>query len=145
MKTNLKNFSSKKLITALALCSCVSFVNAGAVVVVGASSPIGPASRSDIVKVFLGKKKALPGSTALPIDQDHGNGARMDFYKNTVKKTEAQLKSYWSRLIFTGKGQAPQVVGNDGDIKSMVATNPNLLGYIDEASVDNTVKVIYKP
>ena len=81
----------------------------------------------------------------VPIDQDDGNGARLDFYNNTVKKTQAQLKSYWSRLIFTGKGQAPQVVGNDGDVKSMVATNPNLIGYIDEASVDASVKVIYKP
>ncbi len=137
--------SSNKILSTLALIASVSLAHAGAVVVVGATSPIGPASKSDIVKIFLGKKKALPGSTALPIDQDSGNSARMDFYKNTVKKTEAQLKSYWSRLIFTGKGQAPQVVGNDGDIKSMVATNPNLLGYIEEASVDSSVKVIYKP
>jgi len=145
MNILLKQLTSKKLITALALCACVSYATAGAVVVVGASSPIGAASKSDVVKIFLGKKKALPGSSAIPIDQDSGNSARVDFYKNTVKKSEAQLKSYWSRLIFTGKGQAPQVVGNDGDIKSMVATNPNLLGYIEEASVDDTVKVIYKP
>ncbi len=145
MKTIFKNVSSIKLVTALALCSCVSFANAGAVVVVGASSPIGAASKSDIVKVFLGKKKALPGSAVIPIDQDSGNSAHTDFYKNTIKKTDAQLKSYWSRLIFTGKGQAPQVVGNDGDIKSMVATNPNFIGYIEESSVDGTVKVVYKP
>ncbi len=136
---------SNKTLSTLALIASVSLSHAGAVVVVGANSPIGPASKSDVVKIFLGKKKALPGSTALPIDQDSGNSARIDFYQNTVKKTEAQLKSYWSRLIFTGKGQAPQVVGNDGDIKSMVATNPNLLGYIEETSVDSTVKVIYKP
>ena len=140
-----KHLASIRLIAALALYACAAQALAGSVVVVGASSTIGPTPKSDIVKVFLGKKKALPGASVVPIDQDDGNGARLDFYNNTVKKTQAQLKSYWSRLIFTGKGQAPQVVGNDGDVKSMVATNPNLIGYIDEASVDASVKVIYKP
>jgi hypothetical protein len=145
MKTIFKNVSSIKLVTALAFSCSMSFAHAGAVVVVGASSLIQASSKSDVVKVFLGKKKSLPGSVAIPIDQETGNSARTDFYGNTVKKTDAQLKSYWSRLIFTGKGQAPQVVGNDNDIKSMVANNPNLIGYIEESAVDGTVKVIYKP
>jgi hypothetical protein len=145
MKTIFNSVSSFKLVTALAFSCGLSFAHAGAVVVVGASSPIQASSKSDIVKVFLGKKKALPGSVAIPIDQDTGNSARTDFYDNTVKKNDAQLKSYWSRLIFTGKGQAPQVVGNDRDIKSMVANNPNFIGYIEESTVDDTVKVIYKP
>ena len=136
---------SNKILTALALTASVSFVQAGAVAVAGASSPIAAASDSDVVKVFLGKKKDLGGVSAIPVDQDEGSAARTDFYSNIVKKSEAQLKSYWSRLIFTGKGQAPQVVGGDADIKSMVANNPNIIGYIDEGAVDGTVKVIFKP
>jgi ABC-type phosphate transport system substrate-binding protein len=93
----------------------------------------------------LGKKKDLGGVSVVPIDQGEGNPARTDFYANVIKKSEAQLKSYWSRLIFTGKGQAPQVVGGDAEVKNMVANNPNIIGYIDEGAVDGTVKVIYKP
>ena len=136
---------SNKILTALALTARVSFAHAGAVAVVGASSPLGAASGSDVVKVFLGKKKDLGGVSAIPVDQEEGTPARGDFYANIVKKSEAQLKSYWSRLIFTGKGQAPQVVGGDADVKSMVSTNPNLVGYIDEGAVDGTVKVVFKP
>ncbi len=136
---------SNKILTALALTASVSFAHAGAVVVVGASSPIPASSGKDVVKVFLGKKKDLAGVSVVPVDQDEGTASRGDFYSNTVKKSEAQLKSYWSRLIFTGKGQAPQVVGNDADVKGMVVTNPNLIGYIDEAAVDASVKVVYKP
>jgi len=134
-----------KTLTALALTAGISMAHAGAVVVAGASSPLAATSSGDVVKVFLGKKKDLGGVSVVPVDQSEGAGARTDFYSNVVKKSEAQLKSYWSRLIFTGKGQAPQVVGGDADVKGMVASNPNLLGYIDEASVDGTVKVIFKP
>jgi hypothetical protein len=136
---------SKQLITTLALTASISMAHAGAVAVAGASSPLAAASSSDVVKVFLGKKKNLGGVAAIPVDQDEGTAARGDFYASIVKKSEAQLKSYWSRLIFTGKGQAPQVVGSDADIKSMVANNPNIIGYIDESQVDATVKIIFKP
>jgi len=136
---------SIKLLSALALTAGVSFAQAGSVVVVGSGSPIGAADSADVVKVFLGKKKDLAGVSAIPVDQSEGAPARGDFYSNVVKKSEAQLKSYWSRLIFTGKGQAPQVVGGDADVKGMVSSNPNLIGYIDEGAVDGTVKVIYKP
>ena len=134
-----------KMLTALTLVSCFTLAQAGTVVVAGKTSPIAAASEDDVVKAFLGKKKDLGGVSVIPVDQGEGNPARNDFYTAIVKKSEAQLKSYWSRLIFTGKGQAPQVVGGDAEVKNMVASNPNILGYIDEGSVDGTVKVIYKP
>ncbi|MFT7111018.1 MAG: hypothetical protein ACI843_002695 [Psychrobacter glaciei] len=136
---------SNKIIITLALTAGASLAQAGAVAIAGASSPIGASAGPDVVKVFLGKKKDLGGVSAIPVDQEEGTVARNDFYSSIVKKSEAQLKSYWSRLIFTGKGQAPQVVGVDADIKTMVANNPNIIGYIDEAQVDATVKIIFKP
>jgi len=136
--------SLKSLVAALALTGAAQFANAGVAIVVGANSPLAAAPEGDVVKIFLGKKKDIGGSPVVPIDQAEGNNARNDFYTNVVKKSEAQLKSYWSRLIFTGKGQAPQVVGGDTDVKGMVASNPNLIGYIDAGAVDGTVKVIYK-
>lgn len=140
----MKNLSYK-LLTALTLAGFVVIAQAGPVVVAGKGSPIGAASEADVVKAFLGKKKDLGGVSVVPVDQNEGNPARNDFYANVVKKSEAQLKSYWSRLIFTGKGQAPQVVGGDSEVKGMVASNPNIIGYIDESAVDGSVKVIYKP
>ncbi|WP_396587552.1 phosphate ABC transporter substrate-binding protein [Bermanella sp. R86510] len=136
---------SIKLLSTLALAASVSLTHAGAVVVAGAGSPLPASGSDDVVKVFLGKKKDLGGVSVVPIDQTEGNPARGDFYSNVVGRTEAQLKSYWSRLIFTGKGQAPQDVGGDADVKSMVGANPNLVGYIDESAVDGSVKVIFKP
>ncbi|GLS24953.1 phosphate ABC transporter substrate-binding protein [Marinibactrum halimedae] len=137
----------KRIQIALAVILSVSVQHAlaGIAVVVGASSPIEPISKEeDIVKVFLGKKKTLSGSQILPVDQTEGSPTRSVFYKDIVKKTETQLTAYWARLIFTGKAQAPQSVGGDNDVKNVVATNPNLIGYIDEGAIDDTVKVIFK-
>ena len=131
-------------ITTLILLLAASFASAEIAVVVGKSSGFGKVSGDEVVKIFLGKKKEIGGTPILPVDQSEGSAARNKFYGSVVKKSESQLKSYWSRLIFTGKGQAPQVVGGDADVKGMVSSNPNLVGYIDAGAVDGTVKVIYQ-
>ncbi len=138
------NINLKQKLLALMLISASWWGHAEVAVVVGANSPIGNASSDDVVKIFLGKKKDHNGTAVVPVDQAEGNGARDEFYDKIVSKSASQLKSYWSRLIFTGKGQAPQVVGGDTDVKGMVASNPNMIGYIDAGAVDSTVKVIFK-
>lgn len=137
----------KKLIKSIVIATAVSFAatsSAGVAVIVSANSTATPTSESDVIKLFLGKKKHIGSTSLVPVDQNLDSASRAAFYSTIVKKSDAQLKSYWSRLIFTGKGQAPQVIGTDADVKRMIASNPNLVGYIDESAVDSSVKVLYK-
>lgn len=114
-------------------------------VIVSASNGNASIDKNTISKIFLGKTKSFPdGSQALPIDQDDGTAARDSFNSNILGKSASQLKSYWSRLIFTGKGTPPKQSGNDAAIKGLVANNPNMIGYIDAGSVDESVKVVLK-
>ncbi|MCP5325128.1 MAG: phosphate ABC transporter substrate-binding protein [Oceanospirillaceae bacterium] len=113
-------------------------------VIVNPSSPLTSISEDDVQQMFLGKKKDLGSGMLLPLDQPEGSDSRNRFYSEIIKKTEIQLKSYWSRLIFTGKGQAPQVIGVDADIVNMIATNPNLIGYINADSLTDKVRAVYR-
>lgn len=66
---------------------------------------------------------------------------RTAFDDGIIGKSASQLKSYWSKLVFTGKGTPPQEVSSEDEIKKLVASNPNMIGYIDAANVDSSVKV----
>ena len=97
----------------------------------------------DISKLYLGKTKKFPnGKNAVALDRKEGSSERVQFLEATVGKDESQMKSYWSRLIFTGKGVPPQVVETDAEVKELVSRNPDIIGYIDAAAVDDSVKVI---
>ncbi|WP_300433457.1 phosphate ABC transporter substrate-binding protein, partial [uncultured Thalassolituus sp.] len=97
-----------------------------------------------ISRIFLGKTSSFPdGSPAVPVDQSEGSDVRNDFTDKVLGKNASQLKAYWSRLIFTGKGTPPKEVGNNAAVKSLIAANPNMIGYIDSSAVDDTVKVVY--
>lgn len=138
------NTLSKTLLAAGFLAAS-ALASADVVVVVSAQNANYALDKSDVEQIFLGKKSSFPdGSKAVPIDQNEGSAARAEFNKEVLGKTDSQLKAYWSRLIFTGKGTPPKESGNDADVKALIAQNPNLVGYIDDSAVDETVKVVYK-
>jgi len=57
----------------------------------------------------------------------------------------AQLKAFWSKIIFTGRGQPPTAVGTGLDAKKLVVANPNAIGYIDQSLVDSSLRVVLTP
>lgn len=140
--TVLKSFS--KLLIALTL-FIGALAQAEVAVIVSASNGNGSLDKDTIERIFLGKTASFPdGSQAIPVDQNEGNAAREAFNDKVLGKSSSQLKAYWSRLIFTGKGTPPKESGSDADVVSLVAKNPNLIGYVDAAAVDGSVKVVYK-
>lgn len=98
-------------------------------------------SETDISQIYLGKARTFPdGSQVVPIGLREGNATRNEFVQRYVGKSEAQLKAYWSQLLFTGRGVPPKEVDNEDAIRSLVANNPNIIGYINANKVDSSVK-----
>ena len=127
----------------LLLLSCYS-VNAEVVVVV---HPTNNSSfdQSEISKLFLGKAKSFSdGNQAVPLNQEEASTARQEFDANVLSKSGSQLKAYWSKLIFTGKGSPPKEVTNDAEVIDLVGKNPSMIGYINAASLTDSVKSVGK-
>ncbi len=100
-------------------------------------------SDKEISRLFLGKlKKFSGGESATPINSKTGTSARTKFESKVLKKSASQIKAYWSKRVFSGKGKPPKEVENDAAVLAFVASNAGAIGYIDSASVNDTVKVI---
>lgn len=100
-------------------------------------------SKMEVKKIFLGKKKNYSdGGVVLPIDLQEGSAAREEFSKALLGKTPNQLKAYWSKLVFTGKGAPPKSVRTPSEVISTVSTNPSSIGYIEASEVTDQVKVV---
>jgi ABC-type phosphate transport system substrate-binding protein len=134
-------------IIAVFLCSLTmfsaNFVYAETAVIVSSSNANASLDSDTVSRIYLGKSSNFPsGDQAVPVDQSEGSATRDAFNGSVLGKSSSQLKAYWSRLIFTGKGTPPKEVGDDAAVKKLVAANPNMIGYIDSAAVDDTVKVV---
>jgi len=96
-----------------------------------------------IKKIFTGKTKSFAdGTKAIPITQKSGSAVTDEFNSKVVKKSSSQLKAYWSKLVFTGKGTPPKEAANDAEVISLVASNPNLIGFVASGSASGDVKVV---
>jgi ABC-type phosphate transport system substrate-binding protein len=127
----------------LALSLASHAVLADVVAVVSAKSAVTTLSRSQVTDIFLGRATRFPnGVQAVPIDQAAGSATRDEFYSKLAGKTAAQLKAYWSKIIFTGRGQPPPVVANSVEVKKRLAANPAAIGYIEQDLVDDSVRVV---
>lgn len=100
-------------------------------------------STETLADIYLGKVSFLPdGSRVLPIDHRKNTEIREKFYQAVADMDERQLNSYWSKLIFTGKGRAPRSLRDDREIIEYVADNPGAIGYIEGSSLDPSVQVL---
>lgn len=123
----------------------VSSVMAEVVVVV---NPHGPAelSKTQIKKLYLGQVNRLAnGEKAKVYELSKSSRLHKDFHSQITGRTPAQINSYWSKKIFTGKARAPEIISSRELLKREIAKNKNAIGYLDSSDVDDTVKVIYKP
>jgi len=127
----ISNFLKAVAIASLLVCS----VAQAEIVVVVNNTNAAALTKNDVSRIFLGKMKKYT-----PVNVSSSNALRADFNKKALNKSSSQVKAYWSKLVFSGKGTPPKEFGSDAEIKAFVASNPNAIGYIDSASLDGTVK-----
>lgn len=135
----------EKYVYTLAFLSSLFICNAFADTAVIVHPSNGDLLDKDAVsKIFLGKTKSFPsGGDIFPVNQKDGAEIRTSFDEYVLGKSSSQVKAYWSKLMFTGKGTPPKEAESGAEVKSLVAGNPATIGYIDASEVDDSVKVIF--
>jgi ABC-type phosphate transport system substrate-binding protein len=120
-----------------------AWASADVVAVVSAKSAVPALTSNQLADIFLGRVSRFPnGLLAVPIDLRDGSPERDRFYAKITGKTPAQVKAYWSKIIFTGRGQPPKAVASDLDVKKFVAANVGAIGYIDAALLDDSIRAL---
>ncbi len=95
-------------------------------------------------KLWLGKTRKLSGvGKVVILDQAKNSSIKDEFYKHVTNKTSAQAKAYWAKIVFTGKALPPKSLSSDQEVIDYVKSNDNVIGYIDSASVNDSIKVLY--
>ncbi len=121
---------------AAALLLTVTLASAADIVVV-ANPAAGPLTKDQVADLFLGKSQAFT-----PVDQTETSPIYAEFYKKAAGRDPAQVKSTWSRLVFSGKGTAPKQLADSAAVKKALAADPKAVGYIEKSAVDASVKVV---
>jgi ABC-type phosphate transport system substrate-binding protein len=130
----------KQWILAASLCSSMAFADVAVIVHPSNGDAL---DKDSISRLFLNKMKSFPnGTNAVPLALAEGQAATDEFNGKVLSKSASQLTAFWSKLVFTGKGQPPKALGSDAEVVSAVAADPGAIGYVDAGSVDGSVRVV---
>ena len=113
-------------------------------VVVPTSSSVHAISQKDLVDLYMGRSRAFPdGTFALPFDLPRDNPGRAVFYQALTGMDQAQINSYWSRLMFSGQTLPPQPLPGEAAMADLVRRNPSAVGYLlQEPAADKGLRVV---
>ncbi|GAB2916490.1 phosphate ABC transporter substrate-binding protein [Rheinheimera gaetbuli] len=124
------------IVVALACMACFSAMAQVVIVVNPGMTEV--VSTDEVARIYTGRSSAL-----VPVNLKDADAKRAVFDEKAVGRSSAQLKAYWSKLVFTGKGNPPQEVASDADVIAFISNNEYGIGYIDAANVTDKVKVIH--
>ena len=127
---------NKHIICALALAVCGAAAQAADLVVI-ANPAVAGLTKDQVADLYLGKNQSYN-----PVDLAEASPLYAEFYKKATGRDVAQVKSTWSRIVFSGKGQAPKQLPDSAAVKKAVAADPKGVGYIEKSAVDGTVKTV---
>ena len=137
----MKNIKRKIFLCASALLFSTTSLADVAVIVNSANS--AAIAEDDVSRIFLGKIKTFSsGETITIVNLQFDDATRNEFEEKVLNKNPSQVKAYWSKLMFSGKGKPPKELENDKATLAFVAANPGAIGYVSAGSVDGSVKVV---
>ena len=112
------------------------------VVIVNPATEPTTIDRGFLRDAFLKKATSWGGVTLRPIDLSSRHVARERFTRDVIKKTPAQLRSYWNQQIFSGKGVPPPEVESPAAVVRYVSATKGAVGYVPAGTDTNGAKVI---
>ncbi len=116
------------------------------VVIMSARSPVVALSSEQVADIFLARSGRLPGGEEVQaLDLPVGHPLRNDFYLRVAGKSPALMKAYWTRMVFTGRGQPPRELSSVAAIRKLVADNPAMIAYLERSALDASVKTVLVP
>jgi hypothetical protein len=125
------------------LCMSITLGVAAEIVVVVHPSNNNAVTQADLEPLFMVKKSTFAdGTKASPYYLTADDAVRNQFDEKILGKSSGQLKAYWSKLVFTGKGTPPTELTNSAEAVAKVAADPAAIAYVDKGAVTGAVKVV---
>ena len=126
-----------RILLAALLALSASHADAGVVVITHASTKVQALSANEVRQIFLGASRELPDGTRIEaVEQPDASPLRHTFQETVLRKNDEQLRAWWTRVVFTGKGYPPKALGSSAEVMRRVAEKPGFIGYVDSKELN---------
>ncbi|HEX6088064.1 MAG TPA: hypothetical protein VF266_26275 [Thermoanaerobaculia bacterium] len=117
---------------------------AGVKIVVHTTNALNSISKAKVADLFLERVTRWENGRAVTaVDQSEKSAARVAFSKELLGKEVVWVKSYWQKMIFSGRATPPAELSSDTQVLEFIRTNPDAIGYVsDSATIPAGLKAL---
>lgn len=112
--------------------------------VVNASNSIPSITKAKAADLFLKRVTRWDNGRAVtPVDLSEKSAVRTAFCKELLGKEVAWVKSYWQKMIFSGRATPPAELSSEAEVMDYIRNNADAIGYVgDTATLPAGVRVL---
>lgn len=97
-----------------------------------------------VTQFFLKIIKTWPnGDTVEAIALDEDSPVHTTFCNKILRRSPAQLRAYWARQMFTGRGFPPKEVKTVAEANTLVEQTQGAISYVGKGDVNGQVKIVF--
>jgi len=111
-------------------------------VVVSKNFDVADLSKFQVKRIFLSITNKVD-SNKVKVYEIKNTSYKKEFYQNVSGKSLGQLRSYWARLIFTGKAQAPKQLQDVKELIAKMQEDNRVISYVLSSQITSDMRVLY--
>ena len=138
----MKQFNTCLMLSILMAAFFTSPASAVAGVVAIVNKANTSADRATIGKLYSLEAKSWSDGAPAKLYELSGESERDEFFQAYAGKSAGIIKSIWARAVFSGRGVPPKMLNSDTEMKSEIIKDKNAVGFVDESSVDASVRAV---
>jgi len=113
----------------------VARAQAGVTVIVHPTNAVESITKAKIADLFLKRVTRWEnGRAVIPVDQSEKSAARAAFTKDLLGKEVSWVKSYWQKMIFSGRATPPAELSSDSQVLDFIRANADAIGYVSDGT-----------
>jgi ABC-type phosphate transport system substrate-binding protein len=94
----------------------------------------------ELARITGGAWPSNKGIAAVDLNAD--SATRAAFSRAVLRKSAAEVTSYWQQQIFSGRAVPPVVKKSDAEVVAFVEGNEGAIGYVSDGADTGAAKVI---
>ena len=103
--------------------------------VIHTSTPTPSITKAKVADLFLKRVTRWDNGRAVtPVDVSDKSATRSAFCKELLGKEVVWVKSYWQKMIFSGRATPPVELSSDAEVLDYIRNNADAIGYVAEGA-----------
>ncbi len=119
-----------------------STVYADVIIISNKKGPPDSLTASEIREIIHGKMKKWDNGQKILFVTMVRSDVHKEFIRKFTRKSAAEFKNYWKKMLFTGRGIPPKSFKSEKQVIEYVAKNKGAIGYISSVPGTDEIKII---